>query len=323
MKAICTAFDGIDDVTWTEVEAPHAGEFEVEVEVKATALNRADLLQVCGLYPAPEGVVANIPGLEYAGEVVACGKRVTKHRVGARVFGLVAGGAFAQRLVTHEDEAMAIPDGLDFVKAAAVPEAFLTAWDALSQAKVAPSEWVLIHAVASGVGTAAVQLVKQLGAKSIGTSRTAKKLDGVRPLGLDVGLALGESFAEEVRSLSNGGVNAVVDLIGGEAFAETLESMAFQGRLILVGLVAGPSAQVPLRSILRNRLSIVGTAMRTRKKAEKAELARDFSARVLPWFSSGLLKPVIDDVMPIEKTAAAMARMASNETIGKLVLTVS
>jgi NADPH:quinone reductase len=322
MKALVTGFGGVDDVSWVQVDDVTCRDFELEVEVRATALNRADLLQVCGRYPAPAGVVQNIPGLEYAGYVVRRGALVTKYDVGARVFGLVPGGAFAERLVVHQDEAMAIPDNFDFVKAAAVPEAFITAWDALAQAKVKANEWVLIHAVASGVGTAAVQLVKALGAQVIGTSRSLTKIDIVKSLGLEHGLALSASFASEVQKRSGGGVDVALDLIGGAAFGETLASLKPRGRLVLIGLVAGAEANVPLRTVLGRRLSIFVTVMRTRDHEERVAVTNDFVAAVMPWLRDEIVRPHVDDVMAIADAPRAFCRLAANDTVGKLVLTV-
>jgi NADPH:quinone reductase len=321
MKAIRTDFEGVETVTVAEVPDPQIGAEEIEVEVKATALNRADVLQVCGFYPAPEGVVPDIPGLEYAGVVRARGSHATRFQVGDRVFGLVPGGAFAERLSVHQLEAMPIPEPLDFVHAAAVPEAFMTAWDALQQARVKRGDWVLIHAAASGVGCAAIQLVRALEAKSIGTSRTHTKLDAVKPLGLNQALLLADVFADDVKRLSGGGVQAVIDLIGGPSLAESVESMASGGTLVLVGLVAGPMAELPLRTLLRNRLTIVGTAMRSRSHQEKASLAAAFSAAVVPWLVGQKIKPVVDAVVPYTQAAQALGRLAANETIGKIVMT--
>ncbi len=321
MKAIRTDFEGPETVTVADVPNPQMGPEDIEVEVKATALNRADVLQVCGFYPAPAGVVPDIPGLEYAGVVRARGPKATRFQVGDRVFGLVPGAAFAERLAVHQLEAMLIPEQLDFVNAAAVPEAFMTAWDALQQARVKRGDWVLIHAAASGVGCAAIQLVRALEAKSIGTSRTAAKLDAVRPLGLNQALPLADAFADDVKRLSNGGVQAVVDLIGGPSMAESVESMASGATLVLVGLVAGPVAELPLRTLLRNRLTIVGTAMRSRSHQEKASLAGAFSASVVPWFVSHKIKPVVDAVVPYTQASQALSRLASNDTIGKIVMT--
>jgi putative PIG3 family NAD(P)H quinone oxidoreductase len=306
-----------------DVAAPAPGPDEIRVKVKATALNRADLLQTMGLYPAPPGAPPDIPGLEYAGEVAQVGANVTRWRVGDRVMGLVAGGAWAEELVTHEREAIAIPSGLSFSEAAAVPEAFITAWDALVlQGGMTVASQVLIHAVASGVGTAALQLCRAFGAQAIGTGRNAHKLDRARALGLPHAvLVKGPDFAAQVKALSGGGVDVVLDLVGGDWVPESIDALKPQGTLMLVGLVAGTKANVPLRAVLSKRLRIQGTTLRARPLEEKIAVARAFERQVAPLFVSGQLKPVVDTVLPMTELPNALARLASNDTFGKLVLT--
>ncbi|MEW5739076.1 MAG: NAD(P)H-quinone oxidoreductase [Myxococcota bacterium] len=306
-----------------DVPPPAPGPDEIRVKVKATALNRADLLQTMGLYPAPPGVPADIPGLEYAGEVAEVGARVTRWKVGDRVMGLVGGGAWAEELTTHEREALPIPAGLSFSDAAAIPEAFTTAWDALVlQGKMSVGSQVLIHAVASGVGTAALQLCRAYGAHAIGTGRSERKLERAKALGLPRALLVkGPPFADEVKALSAGGVDVALDLVGGDWVPETLDALKPGGTLMLVGLVAGASADVPLRTVLGKRLRIQGTTLRARAVEEKISVARQFEQRVVPLFSTGQLKPVVDAVLPMSELKSALARLASNDTFGKLVLT--
>ncbi len=316
---------GPEGLRLEEVPAPTPGPDEILVAVKATALNRADLLQTRGLYPAPPGVPADVPGLEYAGEVSAVGARVTRWRVGDRVMGLVGGGAWAERLVTHEREALAMPAGLSFTDAAAIPEAFTTAFDALVlQGGMRLGTRTLIHAVASGVGTAALQLARVLGAHAIGTGRNAQKLERAKALGLPHAVLVAKDaprFADEVKALSPGGVDLALDLVGGDWVPETLDALAPQGTLMLVGLVAGASAEVPLRAILGKRLRVIGTTLRARPLEEKIAVARELERRVVPLFGTGALKPVVDAVLPMTEVSAALSRLASNETFGKLVLT--
>jgi NADPH2:quinone reductase len=307
-----------------EVPAPSPGPDELLVRVKATALNRADLLQTLGLYPAPPGVPADIPGLEYAGEVAAVGSRATRWKVGDRVMGLVAGGAWAEQLVTHEREALAVPAGLSFSDAAAIPEAFTTAWDALVlQGGMTVGSRVLIHAVASGVGTAALQLCRAFGAHAIGTGRNAAKLERAKALGLPHAVLVGQdgTFADAVKAHAPGGVDVVLDLVGGDWVPQSLDALAPRGTLMLVGLVAGASAELPLRTILGKRLRVQGTTLRARGLEEKIAVAREFEKRVVPLFASGQLKPVVDAVLPMSELQPALARLASNDTFGKLVLT--
>ncbi len=309
-----------------EVAAPAPGPEELLVAVRATALNRADLLQSLGLYPAPPGVPADIPGLEYAGEVLAAGARAARFKRGDRVMGLVGGGAWAEQLVTHDREAMAIPEGLSFSDAAAIPEAFATAFDALVlQGGMTIGSRVLIHAVGSGVGTAAFQLCEAFGAQAIGTGRHQPKLDRARSLGLPNAVLVsstGPAFAREVKDLTSGrGVDLVLDLVGGDWVPESLEALAPGGTLLLVGLVGGVVSEVPLRTVLGKRLRILGTTLRARPLEEKIALARAVESRVLPLFAAGKLKPMVDSVVPVTDVGPALSRLASNDSFGKLVLT--
>jgi NADPH:quinone reductase-like Zn-dependent oxidoreductase len=239
--------------------------------------------------------------------------------------GLVGGGAWAEALVTHEREAIAVPEGLSFADAAAIPEAFTTAWDALVlQGGLGPNSQVLIHAVASGVGTAALQLCRAYGAHAIGTGRSAAKLERAKALGLPHAVLVSKDeprFAEAVKRLSNGGADVALDLVGGDWLPETIEALRARGTLLLVGLVAGGSAEVSLRALLTKRLTVRGTTLRARALEEKIAVAREFERRVVPLFAAGVLRPVVDDVLPMTELQTALARLASNDTFGKLVLT--
>ena len=309
---------GPDGLVIEEVDPPVPGPNQIRVQVKATALNRADLLQTMGLYPAPPGVPADIPGLEYAGLVDSVGVGVTRWQVGDRVMGLVAGGAWAEQLVTHEREALHVPGQLSFEKAAAIPEAFITAFDALTlQAGMRAGQTVLIHAVASGVGTAALQWAKAIGAKAIGTSRTASKLSRVKLLGLDVGLLVDRNapkFASQVKA------DLALELVGGNYLPETIEAMNVGGTVMLVGLTGGPSAELPLRTILTKRLRIFGTTLRARSLEEKIAVAESFGSQVLPFFAAGILIPVVGSIVKLTQLQEALARLAANETFGKTVV---
>jgi NADPH2:quinone reductase len=313
-------FSGPDALAIADVPAPVPGPGQIRVQVRATALNRADLLQTMGLYPAPPGVPADIPGLEFAGVVETIGAGVTRWQVGERVMGLVAGGAWAEQLVTHEREALRIPGQLSFEQAAAIPEAFITAFDALTlQGGMRAGHTVLIHAVGSGVGTAAVQWAKAIGARTIGTARTASKLERVKPLGLDVGLLVdggAPAFADQVKA------DIALDLVGGNYLPETLEAMAQQGVVMVVGLTAGITAEVSLRTILARRLRVQGTTLRSRNLEEKIAVAEAFSAQVLPYFAAGKLIPVVGAVAKLTELREALHRLAANETFGKTVVTL-
>lgn len=326
MKAIViTQFGGPEVLSLRDVPSPSPSRGEVRVRVRATAVNRADLLQRMGAYPAPPGAPKDIPGLEYAGEVDAVGEDVTELAVGDRVFGLVGGGTYAEQVVVHAREAVRMPPSLSFVEAAAIPEAFITAYDALvTRGGFASGERVLISAVGSGVGTAAVQLVRALGGRSFGTARTEEKLERARALGLDQGiLPEGSSFAAAVLARANGeGVDLVLELVGGAYVAEDLACVRTKGRIVLVGLMAGTHAELDLGMILRKRVGIVGTVLRARPIEEKITAARIFETHVVPLFAAGKLSSVIDRTLPLAEAARAHELVASNETFGKVVLSI-
>ena len=323
MRAIAITKPGGPEVlTLVDRPSPEPSRGEVRVRVRATAINRADLLQRMGAYPAPSDAPADIPGLEFAGEVSALGPGVERLAVGDRVFGLVGGGAYAEELVTHERALARIPDGLSFEQAAAVPEAFITAHDAIvGQAGLCGGETLLVHAVGSGVGTAAIQLARALGVFTIGTARTADKLERARPLGMDVGVvAEGAKFADAVRK--HGEPAVVLELIGGAYLDEDIRVAALRGRIVLVGLLAGGRAEVDLAGILRKRLRVFGTVLRARPLEEKLAVMRTFEAQVVPLLQRRLIAPVIDTIMDLDAAGEAHARMASNAGFGKIVLRV-
>jgi NADPH2:quinone reductase len=326
MKALRIArFEGPDGLELVDRPDPQPGADEISVRVHATGLNRADLLQTLGFYPAPPGYPQDIAGLEYAGEVVAAGHGVRRFKVGDRVMGIVGGGAFAERVVIHEREAMAIPEGLDFVQAAAIPETFMTAYDALVlQAGVRPSETVLIHAVASGVGIAALQWARLLQVRAIGTSRTEAKLARVKAFGMDTGIAVDDPprFAEQVRAATGGrGADVVLDLVGGAYLPETVAALAPRARVIQIGTMAGIDAQLPLGLLMAARATLIGTVLRARPLEEKIALARSFERAAAPLFASGKLKPAVDWTCSAREARAAFERMRTNATAGKVVVT--
>jgi len=323
MRAIVISKPGGPDVlTLVDRPAPEPGRGEVRVRVRATAINRADLLQRMGAYPAPADSPPDIPGLEFAGEVDALGDGVQRLAVGDRVFGLVGGGAYAEQLVTHERAVAKIPDGLSFEHAAAVPEAFITAHDAMvGQAGLRGGETLLVHAVGSGVGTAAVQLGRALGVFVIGTARTADKLARAKALGMNAGVVADQGrFADAVRA--HGEPNVVLELIGGPYLDEDIRAVGVLGRIVLVGLLAGGRNEIDLAGILRKRLRVFGTMLRSRPLEEKLAAMRTFEAQVVPLLARGLIAPVIDTVMDLDAAAAAHTRMASNAGFGKIVLRV-
>ena len=324
MRAIAiTRFGGPEVLAVVERPLPEPARGEVRVRVRATALNRADLLQRMGAYPAPPDAPPDIPGLEIAGEVDALGPGVERLAIGDRVFGLVGGGGYAEAIVAHERALARIPDGLSFEHAAAIPEAFITAHDAIvGQAALAGGESVLIHAAGSGVGTAAIQLGSALGAFTIGTARTADKLERAKSLGLDAGIVPDPSFADAVKRLDPAGAAVTLELVGGAYVNEDLRAARTLGRIVLVGLLAGAKTELDLGLVLRKRLRILGTVLRSRPLEEKIAAMRSFEDRVVPLIARGKLVPVIDTVLDLDRAAEAHTRMASNAGFGKIVLRV-
>jgi NADPH2:quinone reductase len=323
MRAITISkFGGPDVLTVVDRPLPEPSRGEVRVRVRATAINRADLLQRLGGYPAPADAPADIPGLEYAGEVDALGPGVERLKVGDRVFGLVGGGGYAEAIVTHERAAAKIPDGVSFEDAAAIPEAFITAHDAIvTQAGLTAGEVLLVHAVGSGVGTAASQLARALGAFTIGTARTAAKLERVKELGVDAGVLVADGkFADAVKAIAQ--PHVVLELVGGGYLNEDLRCVRSQGRIVLVGLMAGARSEVSLDRVLTQRVRITGTVLRSRPLEKKIAAMRLFEEQVVPLLARGRIAPVVDCVMPLAQAAAAHARMASNDSFGKIVLSV-
>jgi len=295
------------------------------VQVSAAGLNRADCLQRRGLYPAPPGVPADVPGLELAGVVEAVGSEVNEWVPGDRVMGIVGGGGMAERVVTEARQLMRVPEGLSLDQAAAIPEVFLTAYDAVVlQGGLQRGESVLFHAVASGVGTAGIQLATVVGATSVGTSRTADKLARCSSLGLDHAVLVDDGkFADQVLQAVPGGVDVVLDTVGAAYLAQNLKVIATKGRIIVIGLMGGVKGELALGALLGKRASIRGSVLRSRSSDEKAELTAAFSREMLGKFETGELQPIIDDVLPMTEIQTAHARMDANETLGKLVLSWS
>jgi NADPH2:quinone reductase len=325
MRAVIIGKPGGPEVLSIEGRpVPQPGPGEIRVRVHASALNRADLLQRRGNYPAPPGAPADIPGLEYAGEVDAVGEGAGLWAVGNRVMGIVGGGGHAEYVVVHEREGIRVPQNLSWEEAAAIPEVFLTAYDALfRQLDLTMGERLLILAVGSGVGTAALQLASAAGATVIGTSRTGAKLKQAMEMGLEVGVDTSkEDLAEAVNQATYGsGVHAVLDLVGGKLLEASLRVVALRGRVVVVGTTGGSKVEVDLGLLLRRRIHLFGTVLRSRPLEEKIALAREFSNAVLPLISSGRIKPVIDSVFPMDAIRTAHERMEENASFGKIVLT--
>lgn len=326
--AVITRPGGPEVLEIRDGPTPSPGTGEVLVRVHASALNRADLMQREGRYPAPAGAPSDIPGLEFAGEIAELGPDATLWRAGDRVFGITGGGGNAEYLVAHERVLAAIPDVLSWTEAAAVPEAFITAHDALvTQAAVQMSERVLIHAVGSGVGVAAVQLARAAGALPYGTARTADKLDRAREYGMENGAAIGDdlgALAASVARWSDGqGMNVVLDLVGGPYLGASVHAAAARARIILIGSVAGATAPLPLGVVMAKRLTIRGTVLRARPLEEKIAATRAFASQVVPLLACRTVRPVIDRVFALDQIRAAHELMASNRTFGKVVLRIA
>ncbi|MGB7070836.1 MAG: NAD(P)H-quinone oxidoreductase [Pyrinomonadaceae bacterium] len=326
MKAVFIAqFGGTEGLEVREVTDPALPQgSQVLVRVKAAGLNRADLLQRRGLYPPPPGISPNIPGLEFAGEVAAVGPDASLFAVGDRVFGITAGEAQSEYLLTDELLITRIPDRLSSVEAAAIPEAFITAYDALfSQAGLKTGETLLIHAVGSGVGLASLQLAKAFGARVLGTSRSKDKLDRCREFGLDAGFVPTATvdFAEFALAETSGrGVDVILDLVGAEYFSSNIRALAVQGRLMLVGLSSGSHAEFDLGDALRKRFTIIGTVLRSRSFEEKAKVARRFTDHVVPLIESGTVHANVDRVFPLADVRSAHEYLESNKSFGKVVV---
>jgi NADPH:quinone reductase len=329
MRAVViSTFGGPEVLELRDVPRPSPSHAQVLVRVHATGLNRADILQRQGRYPAPADSPANVPGMEFAGDVAEIGPGVSRWKVGQRVFGIVGGGAYAEYLVTHERLLAQIPDSLSYTQAAAVPEAFITAHDALvTQVQLRASEAVLIHAVASGVGLAAAQLTRALGAIPFGTARGKGKIERAREYGLEDGWSATDNMgelAEHAQRWSGGrGMDVVLDLVGGAYFPASIAAMAPLGRLMIIGTLAGRDATIPLGRVLSLRLTIRGTMLRGRPLEEKIAATRAFEDQVVPLLARGIVRAVIDREFPLAEVRAAHARMESNESIGKIVLRVS
>ena len=292
---------------------------EILVRVFAAGINRADLLQREGHYPAPSDSPQDIPGLEYSGVIDAIGPDVTARKVGQRVFGLVGGGAQAEYLVTREHLSMLVPDALADIDAGAIPEAYITAHDALyTQGALARGERVLIHAVGSGVGIAALQLAKARGCFVYGTSRTPDKLEKAKSIGLDVAIDPAATPFDEIAH----DIDVVIDFIGAPYLEQNLKSLRTRGRLIVVSTLGGTAASLSLRTLMTKRLRINGTMLRARPYDEKVEATRAFERDGVPLLANGSMRVPIDRVFKLEDAAEAHERIAKDRNFGKLVFSL-
>lgn len=325
---VITTPGGVEALELLEIpDPPEPVADQVLVRVFASALNRADVYQRMGHYPAPAGSPRDIPGLEFAGEVAQVGPEVTQWRLGDRVFGICGGGAYAEFVKVPASHLAQVPKNLSWVEAAAVPEVFITAHDALfTQARLQPGETVMVHAAGSGVGTAALQLIRSAGARSFGTSRSADKLARATEFGLDESIVVKDHpqlIVEKVKEWTSGvGIDVVLDLVGAAYFEASLKAMAYRGRMILVGTTSGSKATLDFGLVMSKRLSMKGTVLRARSLEEKATATRLFAKHVVPLLASGAVRPVIDRTFSLDEVRQAHERMESNESFGKIVLVV-
>ena len=326
MQAVMISRPGPPDVlTIGETDPPVPDAGEVLVRVRAAGVNRADVLQRQGLYPPPPGIREDIPGLEFAGEVEESEAETGGWKAGDRVMGLVSGGAYAQYVTCPGRLLIRVPSEITFIQGAALPEVFITAYDALfNRLQIDSGETLLIHAAASGVGTAAIQLARSRGVRVFGTASLQSKLEALSDLGLDLPINYREqSFSEEVLRATGGkGVDAILDLVGASHFAPNLDCLAELGRMVVVGLVGGSQVDMDLSALMRKRLTIIGTVLRSRTLEEKACLVADFEAHLGPLLDSGAIRPVVDRVFPLSLAGQAHSYMESNQNIGKIVLEV-
>jgi NADPH2:quinone reductase len=329
MRAVTiTQHGGVEGLEIRHVEPPARPTADrVCVRVHAAGLNRADVLQRLGHYPAPRGYPQDIPGLEFAGEVEDVGPEAGLWKRGQRVFGIIAGGAQAEYVIVPENHLAEIPAKLEWAEAAAVPEVFITAHDALfTRASLQSGETMLVHAAGSGVGTAAIQLARAAGAQAFGTSRTAEKLERAREYGLRNAVVVNDDpqvFADAIQEWTSGrGANVVIDLVGAAYLEANLSAMAQKGRMVLVGTIGGAKAMLDFSAVMRKRLTIIGTVLRARSAEEKATATRLFADHVVPLLAEGVVRPVVDRVFKLEEVREAHLRMESNESFGKIVLLI-
>jgi putative PIG3 family NAD(P)H quinone oxidoreductase len=322
---VLTEYGGPDVLRISTVPDPAPGPREVLVAVRAAGLNRADLMQRRGRYPAPDPKPAfDIPGLEMAGDIVAVGRDVVGWGVGDRVMALLPGGGYAEYVTVPDRMLLRLPPGWSYEQGAAVPEAFITAHDALQQIGVGLGDWVLVHAGASGVGTSAVQLARAMGAQVVATCGSDEKAARVAALGATRTVNYRrEDFVSVVADVTGGhGVDGIVDLVGGSYLERNLQALALKGRMIVVGTVGGSEAPLNLGLLMARRATVIGTLLRARPPEEKMAATQRLAHHVWPLLASGQIAPVLDQVFSWHDAAAAHQRLEDNLNIGKVVLRI-
>jgi putative PIG3 family NAD(P)H quinone oxidoreductase len=304
-----------------ELPDPVARHGEVVVAIEAAGLNRADLMQLAGHYPPPPGE-SGVPGLECAGRIAAVGEGVERWKVGVRVMALLAGGGQATRVAVPAGQLLPLPENLSFIEGGALPEAGLTAWTNLvAEGGLVTGEVVLVTGATGGVGSFAAQLARDLGARAIAAGRSLERLERLRELGIEELILDDDELPARLREMTGGrGVDLVFDLVSGARLPAHLAALKKGGRLVLMGLLAGRTAELDLESLLRRRLRIIGSVLRSRSRDEKARLVAGFGAFAVPRLRAGRLRPVVSRVLPLEEAAAAYAALAEGGGFGKIVL---
>jgi putative PIG3 family NAD(P)H quinone oxidoreductase len=317
---VFTGTGGNEVVDLVEREDPVPGTQDVLVRVRFAGLNPADVIQRAGRYPPPPGAPADVPGLEVSGVVEACGAGVTAWEPGDRVFGLVAGGGLADRVCVHERCVTRVPEALDERQAAAVPEAFITAHDAVAvQAGLRPGEVLLVHGAAGGVGSAACQIGASMGARVFGTVRSPEAREAVGRLGAEA--VDDEGFAAAVLERTGGtGADVVLELVGAPHFPGNFEVLAAKGRIVIVGVGAGQDVSVPLLALMGKRATLRGTVLRARPLEEKGVVVRAFEREVVPGLAAGRMRPLVDSIFPAEEIQAAFDRLEGRGKVGKVLI---
>ncbi|MGD9768441.1 MAG: NAD(P)H-quinone oxidoreductase [Pseudolabrys sp.] len=307
-----------------EIAVPQPGDGEILVKVAAAGVNRPDVAQRRGVYPPPKGA-PETPGLEIAGEVVALGKGVTRWKIGDKVMVLVVGGGYAEYCLAYENHALPIPPGLSMVEAAAIPETFFTVWhNVFERGALQRGETLLVHGGTSGIGTVAIQLAKQFGARVITTAGSAEKCDAARKLGADVAVNYKtDDFVAATKAATDGkGADVILDMVGGDYIERNFEAAGVEGRIVQIAFQGSPKATVDFRRIMLKRLHHTGSTLRSRSVADKGAIAKAIEQQVLPLIAAGKVKPIMDSTFPLREAAAAHARMESSAHIGKIVLTL-
>lgn len=325
MKAIVVQqMDEHKSLVWQTTTTPTYGDEAVLVDIHATALNRADLMQRAGFYPPPAGAPDTL-GLEMAGRIAAVGSRVVGWQVGDRVCALLAGGGYAEQVAVPHKMLMQIPDSWDYPQATAIPEVFYTAYvNLFMEAGLQNGETVLIHGGASGVGTAAIQLARQAGAHVLITAGTDEKTARCRELGASLGINYKkEDFAEAVEDYTNSeGVDVILDCVGADYFERNVQLLKLRGRLVFIGLLSGGDVEFNLAALMGRRLRLIGSVLRSRALAEKIEIKENFMRDFWESLTLGQVKPIIDSIYPIEEANEAHQHMVENRNIGKIILQV-